>query len=104
MTTQKAYSPETINEVESVESILLLARDIASSSAMFCACNAAIGAMWQAVAKRTLIEVSCANAFCSASEAIEKVGPSFGVALSRIEESSAFAKQFVYDAAKENRG
>ena len=104
MTTQKAYSPETIKEVESLESTILQARDIASNSAMFCACNAAIGAMWQAIAKRTLIEVSCGNAFGSASEAIEKVGPSFGVALSRIEESSAFAKQFVYEHAKEHRG
>ena len=104
MTTPKAYSPETIKEVESLESTILQARDVASNSAMFCACNAAIGAMWQAIAKRTLIEVSCDNAFGSASEAIEKVGLSFGVALSRIEESSAFAKQFVYDAAKENRG
>ena len=73
----------TIKEVESLESTILQARD---------------------VAKRTLIEVSCGNAFGSASEAIEKVGPSFGVALSRIEESSAFAKQFVYEHAKEHRG
>lgn len=104
MTTPKAYSPETIKEVESVESILIKARDSASSSAVFCAYNAAIGAMWQAIAKRTLVEVSCDNAFGSASEAVKKVGPSFGVALSRIEESSVFAKKFVYEAAKEPRG
>ena len=55
MTTPKAYSPETIKEVESVESILIKARDSASSSAVFCAYNAAIGAMWQAIAKHTLV-------------------------------------------------
>ena len=100
----KAYSPETIKEVESVESILIKARDGASSTAMFCACNAAIGAMWQAIAKNALVEVSCDNAFGSASEAVKKVGPSFGVALSRIEESSVFAKKFVHEAAKGARG
>ena len=104
MTTPKAYSPETIKEVESLESTILQARDIASNSAMFCACNAAIGAMWQAIAKRTLVELSCDNAFGSASEAVKKVGPSFGVALSRIEESSVFAKKFVHEAAKGARG